>query len=266
MSLLDAIGLGAGTQGVPTADQMNVVSSAPGHDYSVLPAYIQWGDPSAQNFLIFDAVMSETHTRVATVTTHTVETGVAVTDHVRPEPDELALEVIVSNTPLPKANDPDMVIGPVTLTIPQPNTFYSISGAIDALATVIGLKPAFPTTLNAIVASYPDDHDYIRLANFTLTNLRNNALLLTVRCPRAEYDNMVLKSVVMLRDPELGSGAARFRLEMVQIRTVASSVGAAPQPTVASAATTQSNGGQEAKDDNTPQTNTSVLDRFLGIR
>lgn len=263
MSLLDAIGLGAGTQGAPSADQLNVISSAPGHDDSVLPAYIQWGDPSAQNFLIFDAVLSETHTRVATVTKHTVETGVAVTDHVRPEPDELTLEAIVTNTPLPRVNDINAVIGPVTLTIPQPNTFYSVSGAIDALATVIGLKPAFPKTLNAIVASYPSEQDYVSTAYFTLTNLRNNALLLTVRSPRAEYDSMVLKSVTMTRDTEIGSGAARFRLEMVQVRTVSSSVGAAPQPTVAAASPTQNNGSQPPK---APPAGpkTSVTDRVTG--
>lgn len=48
----------------------------------------------------FDAVVTETHTASAQITTHPVERGVNVADHVYCEPLHLSLEAIVSNTPL----------------------------------------------------------------------------------------------------------------------------------------------------------------------
>jgi hypothetical protein len=48
----------------------------------------------------FDAVVTETHTRSASVTTHPVEQGADVADHVNTNPVTLSLEAIVTNTPL----------------------------------------------------------------------------------------------------------------------------------------------------------------------
>jgi hypothetical protein len=47
-----------------------------------------------------DAVLSEVHTGTNTVTDHPVEDGVNISDHSRPEPDKLQVELIVSDTPL----------------------------------------------------------------------------------------------------------------------------------------------------------------------
>jgi hypothetical protein len=47
-----------------------------------------------------DAVVSETHTRTNTVTDHPVEEGANISDHSRPEPDRVQVEIYVSDTPL----------------------------------------------------------------------------------------------------------------------------------------------------------------------
>lgn len=48
----------------------------------------------------FDATLSETHSSKSEKTSHPVEAGVAISDHVRPSEDRVTLEVIVTNTPL----------------------------------------------------------------------------------------------------------------------------------------------------------------------
>lgn len=47
----------------------------------------------------FDASVAETHTNTAEVTQHPVEEGADISDHIRKMPDELAVNVIVSNHP-----------------------------------------------------------------------------------------------------------------------------------------------------------------------
>lgn len=51
-----------------------------------------------------DAVVQEQHDLVNTVTKHPVEKGADIADHSRPEPRELSLEGIQSNTPLSTAS------------------------------------------------------------------------------------------------------------------------------------------------------------------
>lgn len=53
-----------------------------------------------QPTLIFDSVISEGHHWSATITDNPVETGVSLSDHAYMNPDELTIEVAVSDTPL----------------------------------------------------------------------------------------------------------------------------------------------------------------------
>jgi len=48
----------------------------------------------------FDAVPSEQHSGSNTVTSHPVEEGADISDHSRPEPDTVSLDIFISNTPL----------------------------------------------------------------------------------------------------------------------------------------------------------------------
>jgi len=55
----------------------------------------------------FDCVEKETHELTNTVTDHPVETGFNVSDHSRPEPRPVTLDVVQTNTPLVGANGSD---------------------------------------------------------------------------------------------------------------------------------------------------------------
>lgn len=52
------------------------------------------------NALVVDSCLEETHELTNTVTDHPVETGYNVSDHNRPNPDEVTLRCFISNTPL----------------------------------------------------------------------------------------------------------------------------------------------------------------------
>lgn len=52
--------------------------------------------------LELDASVSESHVGTNDVTSHPIEKGAAAADHIRPNPDELTVEGVISNTPVPR--------------------------------------------------------------------------------------------------------------------------------------------------------------------
>ena len=61
-------------------------------------ANIQW--PTMIGDIAIDCTVTETHTSTATVTEHPVESGSNITDHIRPEPVQLSVNGIITNTPI----------------------------------------------------------------------------------------------------------------------------------------------------------------------
>ena len=56
--------------------------------------------PTLIGDLGIDCTVTETHTATATVTEHPVESGSNITDHIRPEPVQLAVTGIITNSPI----------------------------------------------------------------------------------------------------------------------------------------------------------------------
>jgi len=48
----------------------------------------------------FDATIRESHRKANEVTSHPVEAGVEISDHIRPQPEEIEINGVVSNTPI----------------------------------------------------------------------------------------------------------------------------------------------------------------------
>ena len=113
----------------------------------VATAYLWAVDGAAAGIQQFDAVLSEEHERDAEVTDHSVEQGVAITDHVRPEPDRLTLEVFVSNTPVYSA---DAVLQAVVLNVASPTDAAGLPGRMRGTC-----KGRTATTPSAPRASTP---------------------------------------------------------------------------------------------------------------
>ena len=56
--------------------------------------------PTMIGDIAIDCTVTETHTSTATVTEHPVESGSNITDHIRPEPVQLSVNGIITNTPI----------------------------------------------------------------------------------------------------------------------------------------------------------------------
>lgn len=61
---------------------------------------LQWTEEGTTVVLEIDAAPTEGYEASAEPTTHPVETGGAITDHVKPNPDTLTIEGVISNTPV----------------------------------------------------------------------------------------------------------------------------------------------------------------------
>jgi hypothetical protein len=61
----------------------------------------------AVEFLAFDGTATDTYDVEATATEHPIETGADITDHVRPMPARITLDVIMTKTPHPDVADAD---------------------------------------------------------------------------------------------------------------------------------------------------------------
>lgn len=226
MSFQSILGLGPDTSFQVSSSRLPVKS-----------AYLTWGDPindppAALGTMTFDAVLSEEHDRSAVVTDHPVEQGTNIVDNVRPLPDELTLEVFISNSPIAS---PDAPLSPVTLDLPMPGQGSFLAGGTGAIVSSL-IYPSIPgPTIGASVQAFAGETDYVRQAYETLTTLQSTATLLSVITPRAQYTNMILRSVRMHRDAGTGT-SANFTLDLREVVIVYSGIVAAPLPSIPRAA------------------------------
>ena len=85
--------------------------------------------PTLIGDLAIDCTVTETHTASATVTAHPVESGSDITDHIRPEPLQLSITGIVSDTPLGSKQIQRAVdIGGTSVQVTQQETPTSATG------------------------------------------------------------------------------------------------------------------------------------------
>ena len=132
-----------------------------------------------------DVSLSEAHSSTNEVTDHPVEQGVNIVDHVRPKPDILRLEGMVSNTPLP------LPTAETQVRTSKGRTFRSRS---EINQTAAG-------------TAYSD-----------LLALKENATLVTVVTGLRTYTDMVIESLDVPRDARTGQ-TLRFSCTLKQVRT-----------------------------------------------
>ena len=60
----------------------------------------KYNGPTMIGDIAIDCTVTERHTSTATVTEHPVESGSNITDHIRPEPVQLSVNGIITNTPI----------------------------------------------------------------------------------------------------------------------------------------------------------------------
>lgn len=192
-----------------------------------------WSDNGNLKQISFDATPSETHIISATITEHPVETGVALTDHVRQNPFKITVEVVISNTPidLPSAADDSFTDGAkrqsqqVNLSLAQTSQITQLASG-SSPAKTSGLSPSAQAT----VYQFSSQFDRVRKIYEALQTLVDNATPITIQTTLALYDNMEIASISIPRSSEMGANAMRFTIDCQEIRTVESQTVPTPAP------------------------------------
>jgi hypothetical protein len=223
----------------------------------------------------FDVVDSEEPEDVATPTDHPVEQGSNITDHVKLEPEFLTVEGIVSNMVNPMLDD-DLVTAPVELNVASMTAPGSKTVALDVpsapiepspsgllQAAVGGIKALFTggpkfthvgearqtnRTVSISVLQQEAPRDRIRDVYDLLLKAQKRRLLVTVQQTHREHFDMLLTRIAKPKRFEDGK-AARFSVDLRQIKVADSQTVQAPQPTEARGKTGVSSGSKNGKAD-----------------
>ncbi len=139
--------------------------------------------PTQIGTLVVDAVLGGGHTFAAEVTQHPVEEGADIADHTRPQPTEISLECVVSNTPLGASE---------TRTVEQNRVqFTSTAPEFDPKRTTDAYR--------------------------ALIDFRDTGTLLTVVTPLDTFEDLVITSVAI---PVQSPDGLRFTVALRKIRIV----------------------------------------------
>lgn len=138
------------------------------------------------------AVVSETHTLANTITDHPVESGFNVSDHSRPEPEIVALDCRISNTPLnPQQRTQAIKAGEFTVQSASGDAAGAI-GSTDGYAFQQWRK---------------------------LRDLRDAGSIVKVSTTLGDYDSMAIQSITLPRNAR-NYDAIAFSITLKRIRVV----------------------------------------------
>lgn len=172
----------------------------------------------------FDALITSSDNTSSEATTHPVETGSPINDHIRKLPDRFSVEAKVSDTPL---------------VVPTTQTGGATGGskALELSYDVINRFPLGITTRSTKKAGVNvlqfDSQMYrVRDVYKELKLIQDNGLTVSVRTTYrggiVDYDNMAILGLTIPRDANSGS-ARSFNFEMQSMRIVDTKQVAAPK-------------------------------------
>lgn len=186
-------------------------------------AQLTWKGETGQTYtLTLDASIHETHTATSTVTDHPVERGSNVADHIRPDPDVLTMEAIISNTPhfLPVDHMGGVILEDREIKGAQITAADRIAGiplAGGAVGLVAGFAP-IPTGLlgrigtseyiTAVVQGFTGEFDRVTECYRELLRIRSDGQLVRILTTLRSYDNMALTSLEVSREARTGNALA----------------------------------------------------------
>jgi hypothetical protein len=194
-----------------------------------------------------DCTVRERHSMAAEISTHPVEQGSDIADHVRALPRSVALECVISNKPteLPKSHAAGARA--ISLKIDTPPVPEKLPFGLGDAAVRVGPfgELAIKEARQATVTSFEPPFNRVDDIWKELDAMREEGRLLTVHTSLGIYDDMVIEDVDVPRDVSTFA-SLRFTITLRKIRTVASEVGAAVD--IPRAAKTVAKGKQPAAD------------------
>ena len=206
---------------------------------------LSWTLPSgAIQSLVIDATVREGHEAGADVTSHPIEQGADVSDHVRPHLDSLTLEVVVSNHP-------------ITLPTTQMD---GVGGRVQSTELLRGNV----VLAKANVLVFDDEFDRVQTVYQTLLDLKDAGTVLQIFTSLRDYDSMLLKRVSPTRTAENGNALVAI-LEAQQVKIVQSEIVDAPEPEETRGEVRQRRGrnNTDEEDEGDDDANVSFLARTL---
>lgn len=207
-------------------------------------------------FIEVDATTREVHGFSNDVTDHPVETGAAITDHVRPKPITLSIDGVISNAPqfLPRDHVQGAQIQLVQYQVQTKgvDSRTTVSGATPKLSN-LQLNPPIPgfgvaerlipigaaqqvqagrtispATYSVSALGFTSEFDRVQDVYDELIYLALTGVVLGVRTKLRLYENMVIQDYNVQR--QSGDGESlRFTLDLKQIRTVTTKVEPLPK-------------------------------------
>lgn len=164
-----------------------------------------------------DASVQEQHSKAVEVPLHPVEAGADISDHVRPLPEELTINGVVSNHP---------VVLLATLRAPSPI-----------------ITPGFPSGERVL---QPPTEDRVEAAYAELRRVMDAGELVTVSTTLRDYSDMAIVGLQVSRDAQNGNVLnAQIALRQVILATVEQV--AAPEPVTAANVPTKNLGAKDVK-------------------
>lgn len=171
----------------------------PGAPVPVLLQYAFVGTLAGESItgsVMLDASIGEQHIGASQVTEHQVENGPDVADHIRPMPNKVSIDGIITNTPI---NTPT-------------TQMFGVTGRQEKI-------DAGSTSYRAL--KFSDTFDRVKDAHNTITEALEGSALWTVTTTLARYENMVVVNYSVTRNAENGN-SLRFVADFQQIRIVES--------------------------------------------
>lgn len=173
--------------------------------------------------ITLDASVNEQHMNTAQVTEHQVESGPNITDHIRPLPQKLSIEGMITNTPIAS---------------PPPGLGSSGATASDASVTARFAKQTRTNRAGATVGideiqvqfkvlQFSSAFDRVRDIYGYLIEAAAAGAIFSVFTTLHSYEDMAITNFAVPRNAE-GGNAIRFSLDMQQLRIVDTQDVAAP--------------------------------------
>jgi hypothetical protein len=195
-------------------------------------AQIKWIGATGQEYTItVDASIHETHKASSTVTDHPVEIGSNVADHIRPDPDELSMECVISNHPsfLPRDHMGGVVQQAVQIKGAQKTAADEVNkvplagGAIGLVASTLPVPTSALGQIGigkydvGIVQGWSGEFDRVTECYQELLKIRRTGQLVRILTTLRSYDNMAM--LVCDVDRVAASGASMdLALEFKNVR------------------------------------------------
>jgi hypothetical protein len=208
-------------------------------------AFLVWEDDNGEKHAInVDLVKTHEDERTATVTSHPVERGAAISDHVIHDPDKLTLEIAQTQTPLPSPAfenavwDEPVGFSTKTVTLDVRKSLFKPGGL---LAVTRGIEGVISSGLSALglgseeesakVTVFQSDEPVDRIGELhdQLISIKEKSRFCTVTFRGRVYPNYIVTKVGWSSAPG-EAGIGRFKLELQSVRLVTNATAELPDP------------------------------------